>query len=118
MVIAAVAASLLLWAVLLATATTPTEARRARAAPDLPAPTIAVEEGSRPGLVAVPGGAIVTDETGRSLVIVHDGGVPRRVPVREVGEKARRLVEVRAEGLEAGDLVELVSLADAAAPPR
>ncbi|GAB3198894.1 hypothetical protein GCM10027062_14270 [Nocardioides hungaricus] len=77
-----VAVSLVLLAVLLATATTPEQARAQRAIPDLPPPTTAVAEGSRAGVVAVPEGAIVTDGEGRTWVTVWQGRTARTLEVR------------------------------------
>jgi hypothetical protein len=107
-VLGGVAASLALLAVLLATATTPGQARDQRAIPDLPPATMAVAQGSRAGVLAVPEGALVTDADGRTWVRVWSRGVRRRVEVREVRSQLPKLVEVTGDGLRAGDLVELV----------
>lgn len=113
-----VLAALALLVALLATATTPEQARAQRAIPELPPPTMAVAEGSRPGVVAVPEGALVTDEDGRTLVTVWQEHAARKVQVREVRSDLPKLIEVRGVGLQVGDMVELVVSDDAQAPPR
>lgn len=117
-VLVGVAASLGLLVVLLATATTPEEARAQRAIPDLPHPTMPVETGSRAGRLLVPAGAIVTDASGRSWVTVWADSRPRRVEVRRASSDRSSPVEVTAVGLHAGDHVELVATNEADAPPR
>jgi hypothetical protein len=122
-VLGAVAASLALLAVSLATTTTPEQARAQRAIPDLPPPTMAVSESSRTGVVAVPEGAILTDGAGRTWVRVWNGRTARSVTIRRVHPDGVRpdlpkLVEVAGTGLHAGDLVELIASEDAVAPPQ
>jgi hypothetical protein len=117
-VLAGVLVSLVLLTVLLATATTPEQARAQRAIPELPPPTMVVEDGSRAGVVAVPAGAIVTDGEGRTWVSVWTDGGSRRVEVREVRSDLPKLTEVTGAGLNVGDLVELVASDDAEARPR
>lgn len=117
-VLGGVAASLGLLAVLLATATTPEEARAQRAIPDLPRPTMAVETGSGSGSLLVPAGAIVTDASGHTWVTVWADSRPHRVEVRRVSSDRSSPVQVTAVGLHAGDRVELVASHEAEAPPR
>lgn len=114
-VLVAVVASLALLAVLLATTTTPGQAAAQRAIPDLPPPTMRVAQGSRAGVVAVPQGAIVSDQHHHSWVNVWTDGASRRVVIHEVhsAPQARSsrspLVEVTGPGLRAGELVVLVA---------
>ena len=116
-VLGGVVASLVLLVELLATATTPEQARAQRAIPDLPPPTMAVAAGSRAGVLGVPEGAIVTDEDGRTWVSVWAARASHRVEVRKVRSDLPELVEVTGAGLRAGDLVELVAPDEADAPP-
>lgn len=116
-VLGGVAASLVFLAVSLATATTPEQARAQRAVPQLPPPTMVVAEGARAGAFAVPRGAIVVDEEGRTWVSVWTDPGSRRVEVREVQSDLPELVEVMAPELHVGDSVELVAADDAEAPP-
>ncbi|GAA3647266.1 hypothetical protein GCM10022237_03490 [Nocardioides ginsengisoli] len=117
-VLGGVVVSLALLAVLLATATTPGQARAQRAIPDLPPPTMAVTGGSRAGVLALPRGAIATDGDGRTWVRVWTGRRSHRVQVHEVRSDLPQLAEVTGDGLRAGDLVELVAPDEADAPPR
>lgn len=117
-VLGGVLASLVLLTVLLATATTPEQAREQRAIPRLPPPTAAVVEGSHAGVLAVPEGAIATDGDGRTWVRVRIDRGSRRVEVHEVPSDVAKLIDVTGDGLNAGDLVELIAADDAEAPPR
>lgn len=111
-VLGGVLVSLTLLAVLVATTTTtPEQARAQRAIPDLPPPTMVVAEGSRIGVVAIPQGAIVTDEDGRAWVSVWQGNTVREVEVHPEPPGSAKLIEVRGSGgLEVGDLVVLVPM--------
>lgn len=115
-VLGGVAASLGLLVVLLATATTPEEARAQRAIPALPPPTMAVEAGSGPGRLAVPAGAITSDASGHAWVTVWSDSRPHRVEVHRRSSARSSPVEVVADGLHAGDRVELVASNLAEAP--
>lgn len=109
--------SLVVLTVLLATTTTPEQARAQRAVPVLPPPTMAVVDGSREGVLAIPKGAVVTDAESRTWVTVRTGRSSRRVEVHGVGADRSGLVQVIASGLHAGDRVELVASDEAALLP-
>jgi hypothetical protein len=120
-VLAGVVVSLVLILVLLATTTTPHQARAERAVPELPPPTMRVVAGDRPGVVAVPVGAIVTDARGRTWVRVSATRGARRVEVVKVRSWAPasdqpRLIEATGTELAVGDLVELMGPGDAQTP--
>ncbi len=117
-VLGAVFGSAALLAVLLTTAPTPQEAKADRAAPVLPVPVMEVGASKTPDVVTVPEGAIMTDGDGQLFVTVRQDGEARRVDVRKQGVGDGGRVLVRADGLEAGDQVELVAVADAALPPE
>ncbi|RNL60706.1 hypothetical protein EFK50_20590 [Nocardioides marmoriginsengisoli] len=117
-VLGGVVVSSILVAALLATTTTPGQARAQRAVPVLPPPTTAVAEGSRQGVLAVPEGAIVTDEEGRTWVRVWTARGSRRAEVHQLPSSLSKLIEVTSAGLQAGDVVELVAPNDAEARPR